>query len=930
MRDLRNLLLGGVVALTWATGLLCATPAQAQWLSRVGIPSGGAEVAESTTPAEIAFQKGEFDRAKRLAFARDDASAIFVRARLAEYEGDLELAQRFAANAQAAAREPELRARAAALGARLLHELGQVELAEAELRAFLAAHSDALPVRLELGRLLGARGAQAEARAILKPFGDAFNHGRIRSARQMAWVGEAMWAMGSFDDANYAFQRMYKLDPGDVDGLEVWARLLLSKYNHVEARETLEEALKHNPNHPGALVAMAEVEIQTRNYFDDARDYLNRAEKVWPTNPKMLVTRAKLQIYDSDCAAAQKSADRVLTLRPRFVDALIIKAACHYLADEKPEFEAVVARALAIKPDLARIFTETATYAQMVHRYGEVIALNQRALKLRPGYPAALLDLGIGLSRVGRESDAVGYLQQAFKADPYNLRAYNMVELYDSTMSKYEFQAYDTFRLRTRRDQSEVLNMALPALIDESIETYQAKYKYKVPEKVDVEVFPDPATFGVRSVGLPQISPTGLCFGQVVIARSPSDANFNWRQVIWHEMAHVYHIQKAGYRVPRWFTEGLAEYETNIKDPAWSRHRDAEIVTMMRENDLPSVVELDKRFTQARSFQGILRAYHLSSLAIHYIVETHGFSAINKMLDAFPEHLQTGKVIAVALEVDVEKFDAGFKAWLQRRYLNFRQQLLVSVDAIAPLRVLREQAAARPDDAVLRAQIAWAEMNANESERARLSIARALGQAPENATVRYLAALLEFRRGNTRDAYTHAMAILDGAEDGYELRVLLGYAAMMLEMPVDARVHLEAATQLYEDGSEAWMHLLKLAESQKDAPLQERAEARLFDLNQNDPQIARKHFERMMAKKDWARAAAAAERWVAIELFEPRAQRAMAQASLKLKDGARARDAYKILVRLSPAKDAASRKEAADALKNAGFEREAKHFEQTR
>lgn len=930
MRDFRNVLLGAAVAVTWAAGVLCATPAEAQRLSRVGTPSGGVEAGESAAPAEIAFQKGELERARRLAFARDDASAILVRARLAEYDGDLELARRFAENGQARAREPEVRARAAALGARLLHELGQVEQAEAELREYLGAHTDALPVRLELGRVLQARGAQAEARAILKPFGDAFNHGRIHSARQMAWVGEALWAMGSFDDANYAFQRMYKRDAANVDGLVVWARLLLSKYNHVEARETLEEALKHNPNHPGALVAMAEVEIQTNNYFDDARDYLKRAEKVWPTNPQMLVTRAKLQIYDSDCAAAHNSADRVLALRPRSVDALIIKAACHYLADQTDAFEAVVARALAIKPDLARIFTETATYAQMVHRYEEVIALNQRALKLRPGYPAALLDLGIGLSRVSRESEAVGYLRQAFKADPYNVRAYNMVELYDTKMSKYEFQAYDAFRLRTRRDQSDVLNLALPALIDASIQTYQAKYHYELPDKVDVEIFPDQASFGVRSVGLPQISPTGLCFGQVVIARSPSDANFNWRQVIWHEMAHVFHIQKAGYRVPRWFTEGLAEYETNIKDPAWARHQDAEIVTMMRENELPSVVNLDKRFTQARSFQGILRAYQLSSLAIHYIVETHGFSAINKMLDAFPKHLQTEAVIAVALQTDVETFDAGFKAWLERRFLNFRQQLLVSVDAIAPLRVLRDEAGARPGDALLRAQIAWAEMNAHETDRARLSMARALRQAPDNPSVRYLAALLEFRQGNTRDAYAHALAVLDAAQDGYELRVLLGYAAMMLEKPVDARVHLEAATQLYEDGAEAWLHLLKLAESQNDAPLQQRAQARLFELNQNDPQIARRHFERMMAVKDWASAAAAAERWVAIELFEPRAQRAVAQASLKLKDGARALDAYKILVRLTPDSDAASRREAADALKRAGFEREAKYFEDAR
>lgn len=930
MRGFRNLFLSSVVVTVGVFGVLDATPASAQWLSRVGIPDAGGGESVSSTRAETAFERGNLEQAKRLAYARDDASSLWVRARLAEYDGDLELAQRFAASAQARAQDPGLRARAAALAGRYQRNMGQWDGAEKSFRDFLNAHTDALPVRLELGRLLVDRGVQAEARVILKPFGDAFNHGRIHTARQMAWLGEAMWLMGSFDDANYAFEKMYEIDARYVDGLVLWAQLLLSKYNQRDAKRTLDEALKINGKHPGALVTMAELEIQTSNYYDDARGYLERAEAVWPTSPDLLLTRAKLQIYDSNCAGAADSADSVLRLRPRDVDALTIKAACRYLADDKSGFEKLVKQALAIKPDLARIFTETAGYAQRVHRYFEVIELDRRALKLRPGFPPALLDLGIGLSRVGRESEAIEYLNKAFEADPYNVRAFNMVELYDKTMSKYEFQNYEIFRLRTRRDQSDALNLMLPDLVGEAIETYETKYKFEVPDPIDVEIFPEPATFGVRSVGLPQISPTGLCFGQVVIARSPSDGNFNWRQVLWHEMAHVYHIQKAGYRVPRWFTEGLAEYETNIKDPAWSRHRDAEIVTMMREDDLPSVVDLDARFTQARSYTGILRAYQLSSLAIHYIAQTYGFEAVNRMLEAFPKHLKTGKVIEVALKTDVAKFDAGFKAWLQKRYLNFKQQFLVSVEAIEPIRVLRKKLRDSPDNPVLRAQLAYAQLVNKQPERANGSIARALAQAPKNSTVRYLAAIIEFRQGRTRDAYAHAMAILDGFEDGYELRVMLGYAAMTLEKATDARVHLEAAITLYEDGVEAWGYLLKLAESQKDVALMERAEARLFELNQNDPQIARKRFKRMMAHKNWSQAGGAAARWVAIEPFEPRAQRALIRVSLAQKDGERAAHSYEMLMALVPGEEDAIRKEAADALNGAGLSSQAKRFEPQR
>jgi tetratricopeptide (TPR) repeat protein len=466
----------------------------------------------------------------------------------------------------------------------------------------------------------------------------------------------------------------------------------------------------------------------------------------------------------------------------------------------------------------------------------------------------------------------------------------------------------------------------VPPLVSEAIATYEKKYDFEARDALAVEIYPNPATFGIRSVGLPNISPHGVCFGRVVIARSPSDGNFNWRQVVWHEMAHVYHIQKANYRVPRWFTEGLAEYETNIKDPAWIRHHDREIVAMMQDDDLPSVAELDKRFTQARSYKGILRAYHLSSLVIHFIVEEYSFEAINKMLATFPKKLETGKVIEAAIGEELEDFDKKFEAWLRRRYSNFDTQFVVSLDAVEPVRVLEKKLSAKPKDAVLRAKLAAAHLQEGKPKEAETAIERALSLDKENPTVRYFAAFVALNQGKARDAYEHGTAILDTHKDGYELRVALGHTAMMLEEPKAARVHLDAATQLYDDGTEAWMNLLKLAESQDDNDLAERAERRLFDLDQNNPLIARQRFERMMAAKRFEEAMEAAERWAAIQPMEARTQRAVADVSVALERPERAADAYEVLVRILPEEEKAVLDEAAKALSAAGYDEQANVF----
>lgn len=909
-----------------AAGFCCAGPVAAQ-TTRGDADTRETARASGKTPAEAALHRGELERARQLAFEHDDAESLLVRSRLTEYEGDLELAAQFARAAYEQARDEATRARAAGELGRFLRVQGEWEEAEAWLREALGASArESWPVRLELGRLVGLMGKRAEADSLLKPFSLAFNRGHLKSARELAWLAEAMWEMGSFEDAHLAFEKMYEADPAYVDGLVSWARLLLSKYSIADAHRTLQEVLQINPEHPGALVEMARLEIEESNYFGDAYQLLARAEKVWPKNPRLLVTQAQLQIYDGDYRRALKSAEALLERHPRELDAMIIRAASLYLMDDRQGFEAAVEQALEIKPDFARIFSETADYAQLVHRYLEVVELSERALKVQRDWAPALLNMGIGLSRIGEEAEAFPYLKQALQADPYNARARNLVTLYENELPEFEFRAHQGFRLRAHRSQSDLLNELLPPLIQEAMQVYEEKYEFKVEEILDIEIFPREETFGVRSIGLPQVSPTGLCFGRLVISRSPSEGNFNWRQVLWHELAHVYHIQKAGYRVPRWFTEGLAEYETNVKDPAWTRRLDPEIAGALRANKIPSVERLDHRFTRAESFDDILLAYQLSSLAVHFIVETHGFDSVNQMLEKFPELLETAPVIEAVLGLSVADFDRGFKDWLRKRYSYFNLQMLVDLSAIESSDILEARLKRDRQNPILSAQYAISLLREARVDEAKEAMERALKHGEKNPTVRYLAAVLAFGQGHIRAGYAHGVAVLEEFQDGYLLRALLGEAAMLLDDPTSAEVHLVAATQLYEDGPQAWANLLALAQSQNDAELEARAQARLFALDQNNAAVARARFEWAAAQKRWVEGLEAAQRWVDIRPFEPRAQRALAQASLGQQKPEIAVAAYKNLLHLKPGEAASVREEAARALGEAGFSAQAEAF----
>ena len=94
----------------------------------------------------------------------------------------------------------------------------------------------------------------------------------------------------------------------------------------------------------------------------------------------------------------------------------------------------------------------------------------------------------------------------------------------------------------------------------------------KLPGPVQVEVYPNHEDFAVRTMGMPGLGALGVTFGRVIAMDSPSarrPGDFNWGSTLWHEMSHVFILTATNFRVPRWFTEGLAVHEEGERSPEW-------------------------------------------------------------------------------------------------------------------------------------------------------------------------------------------------------------------------------------------------------------------------------------------------------------------------------------------------------------------------
>src|SRR5690606_38131953 len=106
---------------------------------------------------------------------------------------------------------------------------------------------------------------------------------------------------------------------------------------------------------------------------------------------------------------------------------------------------------------------------------------------------------------------------------------------------------------------------------------------------IGIELYESREQFAVRTSGLPQTAIQGVCFGKTLATLSLAEEPANLGMTLWHELAHVFHIQLSKSRVPRWFTEGLAELETALHRPEWSRELDPQLFGALLDGRLPPV-----------------------------------------------------------------------------------------------------------------------------------------------------------------------------------------------------------------------------------------------------------------------------------------------------------------------------------------------------
>jgi tetratricopeptide (TPR) repeat protein len=799
-----------------------------------------------------ALRTTDYPRAERELGAirgADQAAAQIALARLMLETGRISEAERFA---QQAAASPAQKLAAVAIRAEALFGAGKV----GDAIRLLEPHKDATGaparrVRLLLGEYRIAAGKRADAEEPLMKIVEEYNDGSIPTsdAEGLAIVGRAAFLLRSPKDANTAFNESERVDKQRVETLRWRADLFLDKYDPGHADEMIREALAVAPKRADLLILSARVKLDQTLDFDAAEKLVKDALAVNPKVPGAHAVRAGMALRDMDLAASDAAIAAGLAINPNDLELLSLRAATRFLSDDRAGYDAAKKEVFARNAEYARLYTIVGDFAEWEHRYDDIVAMMKESTQLDPDDGRAWGELGLTQMRAGDDTAGMEALKRAWSKDHFNVRVFNTLNLYEQSIAnQYDMASDAVFKIRMPKDEKKVLERYVPKLLTEAWGSMKTRYGYTPTTPVQVELYGTREQFSVRTSGLPNIGIQGVCFGRVVAAMSPKSEPFNWGNVVWHELGHVYAIQMSKNHVPRWFTEGLSEYETIARRPEWQRELDPELYMAITGGTLPGAVDMNRAFTHASDGADVTVAYYASSQMLVFTVEQFGMPKVVQALKLWGDGVRTPDVIQRAFGVSASDYDARYRAWQLAKLARYKGQFLFR-DRAKPLDEAKAQAIATPNDPAAHVGLALSLLRARKAKEAEAEIDAALKLDPTNMTAHYVAA--KMAKGDPVAQGTHLEAIKKAGGDGYVVQMGLADVAELKKDKAAMRAALEAAYRFDPSQSEPLKGIFDLAsEDKRDADALD-ALKKLAVIEQHDRKVWRMLLDRLVDAKKW-------------------------------------------------------------------------------
>ena len=520
-----------------------------------------------------------------------------------------------------------------------------------------------------LGRLGWERGDDASTamlgQAMQSPSKTATDEvERIRAARQHAMAtgrtGDAyqpiLDALAEVRDAR---------DPLCWSALIEESDLLLEKQRYTEGVAAAWEALELNPRLAIVWYRLGLLSARTFD-FDGARAAADVLRDLDAQHHLANLVEAESALVQRDVATANANLAPVLERFPDHPHALALSLVAAELSDDTAEVQRASDRIIATGPGDPRPLTTAGRLLSLHRQFDRAEHWLDEARRAQPRWAPAHVEQGLMQWQAGDDDGALATMRTAVELDPFNHRAANSLSLLE------ELRTYDSletphFILRWAPGVDEALARDMPARMEAVHDDVVARLGWTPSRKTTIELYPDHQHFAVRIIGLPDIHTVAACTGPVIAMEAPrktlGDRHmglYNWESVLQHEYTHTVTLDRTGYRIPLWCTEGLAMYmEPAPRD--WNIRR--LLAAEWHAGTMLEPDELDWGFVRPRREQDRNLAYAQSWLMIEFLYERWGMEGVQRLLDAYRDGVQESNAFPAALGLTRDRFHEDFLAW---------------------------------------------------------------------------------------------------------------------------------------------------------------------------------------------------------------------------------------------------------------------------
>ncbi|MBU1242428.1 hypothetical protein KJ612_04460 [Myxococcota bacterium] len=670
---------------------------------------------------------------------------------------------------------------------------------------------DAAPVRrLILAEILLFLGKVDEAMGHVDRIVDDYGRDFIGKTDWELWAaGSAAVLKKDWETAEDAFGKLDEGHPAFVPGQLAGGEYDRVREYYTRSLRRLQRAVAAASWHSPTLVAAARALFENP-YAETSGDAVVYARNAIAADSHAIAAwqlLAKVAIYDLKYDEAILYLDKSDTIFKDHPLTLAYRASIALLHGRDAVFAEILARVVKNHPRNLEFYMETGRILNRHHRYPLAVDLFQKGLKLEPDNAALSAWLGMSLLRVGNEGDGVYHLRRAAQADSEHVMANNVTYLYTNLVfPNYVSVRKGPFLYRAPKDEWPVLSVLVPPVMEAAYERYRKAYGYTPPEPIHVELYKNPADFTTLIAGQPvDTGILGVCFGRVIVALSPSASRANWAMVLSHELAHTFHVEQTQGRVPRWFTEGLAELETARHNYVWKREMSRDLYMALSERSLRGIATLNEAFSHAKNELEMVTAYIHATWVVRFIYLNHGWSGIRKMLELYTRELPTPEVIAQVTGFPAAEFDRRFFAYLSAMFARFKPQFHPSSIKFADREQLTRDLAGGTADAFGR--MALSHLLAGEKDDFKLVMDKARRLDAKNRWVMFSEALYAQSERNTPRALELLEELVRTGNDGFEIRQYLAFLYQLLNRRDDEIRTLEKAAAFDPENIQVRMRL---------------------------------------------------------------------------------------------------------------------------